>query len=398
MSDDFDNIDISSLLRSYDDRVNKSLKELFDYKIRELNVTQTQALEIMQMTSRSLLAILEGTSSRLDVMSIIKLSKFLEVPMNDIMVLFLESIKNNNLKKVNDIDRRKFILQHFDINELKKEGILEDVSDFDAIERKLVEIFDYSTILDYRKDVLNRAYSSAKLHKPNPMVEYWIEFSRKVFIRINNPNAYDRTALINFFPTIRWHSMNVEKGLWEVVKALYYMGITVIYLPKFKKLHIRGATFSVNKKPCIILTDYRGYYPTLWFALLHELHHVLFDWDDILVNSYHISDKADLYTEVEIEEVANNFAREYLFPEQKMKELMPHINNPKYIQEYAKLNHVHPSIPYIFIAYDKNRNGSWGWVDQFMPDINESLNVVKNISLDMSVRDISAHYINNIYQ
>ncbi|MGE0569388.1 MAG: hypothetical protein AB7O73_15720, partial [Bacteroidia bacterium] len=309
--DNLNDIDISALMRSYDDNIKQNLKQLFELKLSELNTNQTQALEAMQIESRALNSLLTGGSSRVDILSLVKLARFLEISQTEAVDLYLNSLAIQNEYKINDLEKRKFILKNFNISELKKEEIISDTNDFESIENKIVSIFNYSSIFDYRGEVLNLAYSSAKLHSKNQMCDYWIEFSRQIFRKINNINPYDRESLIKYFPTIRWHSMNVEKGIWEVIRQLYRMGITIIYLPKFKSLHIRGATFAVNKKPCIVLTDYKGFYPTLWFALLHELHHVLFDWDDILVNSYHISDEVDLYTKTEVEDVADKFAKDY---------------------------------------------------------------------------------------
>jgi HTH-type transcriptional regulator/antitoxin HigA len=392
--DNIDHIDISALMRSYDDNVRRSLKELFELKISELNINQTQALEALQIESRALNALLTGGSSRVDILSLIKLSQFLDIPQSDAVNLYLDSLKKPNEESINNLEKRKFMLKSFDVNELKKEGILNDTTDFDHIEKTLIELFNYDSIFDYRRDVLNPAYSSSKLYDKSQMSDYWIEYSRQIFRKINNPNSYDRKALINYFPTIRWHSLNVERGLWEVIKVLYRMGITVIYLPKFKKLHLRGATFSVNKKPCIVLTDYKGFYPTLWFALLHELHHVLFDWEDILVNSFHISDKSDLYTQVEIEEVADKFAKDYLFSDEKMEEIQPHLNNPRYVEEFSKLNHVHYSIPYAFWAFEKN---NWGWIRKYMPDINECLGIVEPVSFKLPAAKVAEFNLNKIY-
>lgn len=395
--DNLDDIDISALLRSYDDNVKKSLKEFYMLKLTELNVNQTQALEAMQIESRALNALLTGGSSRVDLFSLIKLARFLEITQTEAINLYLNSLIMLNEEKISDLEKRKFILKNFNITELKKEGVINSTTDFDSMENDLVKIFNYNSIFDFRKDVLFAAYSSSKLHRANQMCEFWIEYSREIFRKIHNTNVYDRKALIEYFPTIRWHSMNVEKGLWEVIRALYRMGVTVMYLPKFKTLHIRGATYAVNKKPCIVLTDYKGFYPTIWFALLHELHHVLFDWDDILVNSYHISykpGKAALYTKTEIEDVADKFAKDYLFSEGKMKEILPHINNPFYVKAYAEQNHVHESIPYAFYAFEKK---NWGYVRKFMPDINMCLGIVKNISFKMSVSAVAEFNFTKIY-
>src|SRR5690606_19754745 len=131
---------------------------------------------------------------------------------------------------------------------------------------------------------------------------------------------------------------------------LYQLGITVVFVPSFPSSHIRGATFCVNDKPCIALTDYVGFYPTLWFALVHELYHVLFDWEEILLNNYHISqeNKLNFDSESQSERDADNFARKYLFSKEKMQEVQSFINNPDLVRHFAISNNVDPSFVYVF--------------------------------------------------
>ena len=144
-----------------------------------------------------------------------------------------------------------------------------------------IHIIIFQNIFEYSEPDINVAFSSGKRAKRNCSVKNWVYLAEQTCIELRNPNNYNRDKLIDYFPQIRWQSMDVENGLVNVVKQLYQLGITVVFIPSFPSLHIRGATFIVNDKPCIALTDYVGFYPTLWFALVHELYHVLFDWDDL---------------------------------------------------------------------------------------------------------------------
>ena len=127
-----------------------------------------------------------------------------------------------------------------------------------------------------------------------------------------------------------------------------------------------------------MLTDYKGFYPTLWHCLIHELYHVLFDWDEINKDaySYHISDDSEeLLTIDERETQADDFARKYLFSKEKMEEVRPFIYNQRYINEVAKDNNVHPSIIHNYFAFDNNKNDRmvWARARRYMPDISRSV-------------------------
>jgi HTH-type transcriptional regulator/antitoxin HigA len=166
-----------------------------------------------------------------------------------------------------------------------------------------------------------------------------------------------------------------------VIKELFKLGITVIFQSSFSSLHLRGATFSVNSKPCIVLTDYKGFYPTLWHALVHELYHVLFDWEKLRNDSYHLSeDLTDDFGIDENEIEADHFAREYLFSKAKSNEIKGRIWSETYVDEIAKNGNVHPSIVYIYNAFDSSSTDRmvWARTRRKMPDIKDAISRIEN--------------------
>jgi Zn-dependent peptidase ImmA (M78 family) len=156
--------------------------------------------------------------------------------------------------------------------------------------------------------------------------------------------------LIEYIPSIRWHTTDVRNGLYQVIRELYTYGVTVIYEPYLTTIYVRGATVPVNDKPCIILTNYSPYYASFWFALMHELSHVLFDWDEIKLNQPHFSGEIDKFDKQEVE--ADEFAREYLFSKDKLKAISGQIGNETFIKRFANAYDIHPSIIYNFYCWD----------------------------------------------
>ena len=172
------------------------------------------------------------------------------------------------------------------------------------------------------------------------------------FDKIPNTNEYDRQELVKIFPTLRAYSLNVENGLRQVFKILFKLGVTVIFIPKNNKdLHIRAATFSINDKPCIAITNYKDLYPTLWFSLFHELYHVLYDWEEVIASEGQGHVSAGMSTGTIDEDAANQFAARYLFDDDKMKEVEPFINKPSFVAKFARSYNVHESIVYALYSY-----------------------------------------------
>lgn len=354
-----------------------TLRERFDKRVEELKITPTTALEILNIEYRALNGILDGTQKRIDFTALSKLARFLGISYSEVIEMYLQSLESKYKDEIGYTDKGKFILKNFDLAALKSVGIIDTINDFDHIEKQIVNLLGLKNLFDYKKDEINAAFSAGKIEPKNSQNRnLWIEYAKVQFEVFSNSYEYNKEALIGYFPNIRWHSTNLEYGLWEVIRALYCLGITVIFQPPLPTLHLRGATFSVRDKPCIILTDYKGYYPTLWFALIHELYHVLFDWEEIQLNKYHLSDEEnDLYTVKKNETDADNFSRQYLFPDNKMQQVRFNLSDDFFINEFAKQNHIDPSIIYIFNAFDKGKEDlkAWPRAVKKMPDIRKAL-------------------------
>jgi Zn-dependent peptidase ImmA (M78 family) len=278
--------------------------------------------------------------------------------------MYVDSLQRNFPSlTVSNPDKVKFIKENFDLAALKKAGVFSSITDFGQIEERLLARLGLRSIYEYRRPELSVAFSSGHFQPKNVLIRsFWIKAATTCLEEISNPYEYDRKALIDFFPQIRWYSTNVEQGLTEVVKILFRIGVTVIYQPPLQGLQLRGATLAVNEKPCIVLTNLQGFYPTLWFALIHELYHVLFDWQDILENRYHLTDDDDQELTVrEREAMADNFAKEYFVPTEKLKSVKRYLTDEAYIEEFAYRNNVHPSFIYIFSAWDANSNNRGPW-------------------------------------
>lgn len=357
-------------------KVKETLEDLFNHKLESLDIPKTTSLNIMGMSIRTLEGILSGEQKMLDYTQLIKLANFLGLDLERTATLYIEKVNevHNVEKDIGQLNEKvKFVNEKFNLAELKKVGLLKSLTDYEDIIKTICKYFGLSDIFDYSEPDMNIAFSSGKRAKENCSVKNWIYLAEQTCIELRNPNSYDRETLIDYFSQIRWQSMDVENGLVNVIKQLYQLGITVVFIPSFPSLHVRGATFVVNDKPCIALTDYVGFYPTLWFALVHELYHVLFDWDDILLSNYHISHEhsKSMFSQSQNEIEADNFAREYLFSKEKTREVSSFINNQEFIRQYAISNNVDPSFAYVFYAYDapKTDKYSWGRAKKLNPNI-----------------------------
>jgi Zn-dependent peptidase ImmA (M78 family) len=273
--------------------------------------------------------------------------------------------------------KANFIVSNFDINSLFKVKFLKSKTDFSHIEDRLNQFFGLDNIYQFGNNKTFPAFSRTRRSSNNLMRDFWVKSAFTHFERINNPYDFDREALVELLPKIRPYTMNIDNGLFIVAQALYIVGVTVIFQPNLPSVQVRGATFLCNKKPCIVLTDYNKNYPTIWFALLHELCHVLYDLESLEKNVFHMTGEPDLF--LVNEDFANDFAREYLFSSEKSSYIAPFINDKLIVSEYAKESQVHPSFVYNFYNYDQYLKGdsmAWSRYKEFFPDVSRAVKIL----------------------
>lgn len=354
MKDDFLNIDriINSALKQRGWIDTLALSELFEHRIEVLGISKNQALKIMDIEHKSFDAFMLGDSPKIDYLIVLKLSTLLDMAPSVFVDKFIQKVSEENARELERTKIRLFIAKHFDLNSLRKSGLIDSVNDFDAAEKKILSFFGYNSVFEYRNNIDMPVYSAGKINSNEYSQKFWVNMAYATFEKIPNPNEYDRQELVKVFPTLRAYSLNIENGLRQVFKILYRIGITAVFIPKMNKdLHIRAATFCINEKPCVAITNYRDFYPTLWFSLFHELYHVLYDWDEISASENNIHVSAGMSSGTIDEDAANDFASRYLFDDDKLKEVEPFIDNPSFVAKFARGYNIHESIVYALYAF-----------------------------------------------
>jgi HTH-type transcriptional regulator/antitoxin HigA len=354
MSDKFLNVDwiLNSALAPKGWMDTLSLLELFNERISQAGISKNQALKIMNIETKSFDAFIQGSATKIDFLTIIKIATFLEMAPSVFIDKFLSKVTEENKSVIEITKVRNHIIKHFDLDALRNSGFIDTVSDFEHVEKKILDFFGYTSVFQYKSNIEIPVYSKGKVSSNEKSLKFWVNMAYATFEKMHNPNEFDRHGLVKIFPSLRAYSLNVENGLLQVSKLLSKLGVTLIFIPKmYKNLHVRAATFCINDKPCIAITNYKDYYPTLWFSLFHELYHVLYDWDEIINSegSTHLS--AGMSTGTIDEDAANEFAARYLFDDEKMEMIKPFIDDRNYVAKVARGYNVHESIVYALYAH-----------------------------------------------
>ena len=368
-----------------DDILNKSfqyngpsLEELLKEKLDESGLTKTQFEKLSGMERRSLDAILDKTSKQTDIIKLLKLAEFLEIDFNEAIIVHFKDRPVEEIKELQSSMDITFINKFFDLKTLISLGFINKNDSLEILKERICKFFDINSIYEYERELNEAFYSRTKKSFSDKMKDFWIKSSYKYFELIDNPNEYKRQNLIDLIPKIKPYTQNVETGLLTVFQALFNIGITIVFQPSLPKTQIRGATFLINDKPCIVITDFNKNYPTIWFALIHELHHVLFDLETIEKTKYHLSGEPDLF--LIQEDKANEFATEYLISSEKMRYIEKMIHNKFMVEKFAKECQIHPCIIYSQYQWRQSEKGNdyWGAFKEYFPNI-------KNITKKLNV-------------
>lgn len=376
---------------------NMTLNDLYQAKKTAIKLSDRQIQRILGMDKNTIDPILKGTAKQVNFINLLKLAHFLGISVNDIVRVYIPELSS---EQIGDIQRAKeagFIIEHFDVACLTKIKFLPPNMSSAQIGDRIKKFFGLESIYDYSINELLPAFSRTRKSSGDLMRDFWIQSAFVQFKGIANPYPYDRPALIELMPRIRPFTRDIKSGLIKVLKALYRVGITVIFQRSIEKVQVRGATMVVDDKPCIVLSDLNKQYPTLWFTLLHELHHVLFDFDDIRKQTYHISnDETDLF--LMNEEKANRFATDYLLNESKQKYAKAYLRSPLTIEALARKWDIHPSIIYSIHCFNTRE---WSLYSKYIPSMEAAIELINTHPFEKenlleSVKEIKELIYNNI--
>lgn len=186
-----------------------------------------------------------------------------------------------------------------------------------------------------------RVSSLAVLEQRDFLVQYRTGVQEVKDINVINANAWVQTAinvgsqmdvelfdkkkLIGFIPEIRKMTTQKPEVFYPKLKELLAScGVALVLLPNLKNCGVNGAVKWFGKEKVVLaLNDRRKYADTFWFALFHELGHVLQQRIKVLLVSE--KNKAGLETNELIQRLENDadeFSQDVLIPRIKYNDFV----------------------------------------------------------------------------
>lgn len=280
----------------------------------------------------------------------IKLMKLLGLTESQLVSAYNNEMAEKELENVEKAERLSYVLRNFDIPTLKKIGIIKPRSRIEDYEKQICVFFGFDSIFQYEDTALmptmfSKSKAAVAQEKEKKMNNFWLKCSIYSFSRIGNPNDYNRDLLIEFMKRISEFTADTVHGYERAVLVLFRIGVTVLTQSYVSGTRAFGVTMILNGKPCIVITDMNKKYHKLWINLIHELYHVINDFEILRNLKYHIS-----YSETpELllnEARADQFALDALVTPSIQKELGRIVAFPYKMKQLANKINVDVSILY----------------------------------------------------
>ncbi len=328
----------------------KSIRELLVEFIDNNSLSKTQVAKILSMNKNSFMDLYNGKTKELKINHVIKIMNLLNIREEELVDLCVRDFDNEEIDNIKRTKKIAFLLNNFDLDGLKKQGFLNSSNDYDEIERRVCKFFGLKSLYEYGKlGSLIPLFSKSKLSieesKKQKMLDFGLKCARLTFESLDNTYEYDQELLVEFMKRIKTFSPDENSGFATVVNVLFKLGVTVVVQNYITRTAVFGLTMVVNDKPCIVISNQGKRYDKLWTTLMHELYHLINDYDYIRKVSYHISDESA--SDIFVDEVAaDKFASDSLLGEQKLEIAAKAINYPYKIQMIADKLNIHSSLIY----------------------------------------------------
>lgn len=340
------------------------LKDILEQKLTEYELSKTKVINLLNIDKDVFDDIINGTAKQPSLINVLKIANFLDLDLNEAVSAILKNQSPESIGSISKSEKALFVAKNFDIKRLSSLGFFISTDDVEYLFNRVSLFFGFSSVKEFEAELNKPLYSRTKRKFTDKMRSFWVKSAYQCFKTINNPNEYSREALKDLIVNLRPYSQDEENGLYTVCKALYNVGVTIIIQNHLPTTQVRGGTFFVNEKPCIVLTDLNKKYTTLWFALIHELHHVLYDLEIVSSETFHLSGEPDLLL---IEDKANQFALDFFCTYEQYQFIKPHIKNQYIVSKFAKEIEIHPAFIYSTFQYYENEAGAnfyWAFKDQ----------------------------------
>lgn len=339
-----------------------SLRKELGMFMENTGMTKTKVAQLLGLPSyKHVTSILEGEED-ITLKCAIAIANLIGISEQQLLDSVYKELKGENGLDLEELRYASFLYSNFDCKALKTLKLFGS-NDTDAqMCERLANYFGYHSIFEYhvpispKSALFSKRKVSAKEKREQLMMNFWLTTAQRSFVEMNNPNEYDRELLKDFvLKRIKQYTNDTDSGFSIAIYVLYQLGVSVLVQDYITGTRAYGVSFIVNGKPCIVLTGLGGHYYKLWTTLLHELYHILNDWDYLQQVGCMISDETqgELFVS---ESDADRFAYNCLIPQSLYGKLELIIDSKVKVNQLAEKLGIHPTIVYgIYLEQEQDK-------------------------------------------
>ena len=331
------------------DSYDSSLLEMVKKFMQENEISESDFAQEIGINRMTFSRIMSG-ERELNFSQAIRLMNVLGLSANQLVDIFYKTCGEVEKSQLEKSEHLAYVTQNFDIPTLKRLGIIKIRSKAEDYETSICQFFGFDSIYQYDDTSLtsvlfSKSRKKVLQEKETKMTIFWLKCAIASFFKIGNPYEYDRELLIQLLKRSAEFTRDEQNGYRRFVLVLYQLGITVLTQSYVSGTKSFGVTMILNGKPFIVISDMNKKYHKLWISLLHELYHVVNDFDMLERMSYHISNPETPELLLN-EDRADQFALNVLINPNIQSQLKKVVPFPVKVNALGKELNVSPSIIY----------------------------------------------------
>lgn len=286
--------------------------------IEDLDITQSEFAKRLETTPKTLSKIINGESAisvdvanKLDKTTGVSLKTWLNLQANyDTKVMEIKNLSNQAEQDICQKIDFKYFKDNGYADPSKKYSILEKIEALRNLLNisSLTLLSEFNPLVSYRH---NQKFTDSSIINSNIMLELATNKARNT-----STTKFSKDKLINKLPEIKKMTLQDPSVFYpQLTKILLDCGIILVALPKLKNAGLNGATKKFKSGSVLLLiTDKDKKEDIFWFSLIHELGHVY--------NKDFISNSDDPEKYYEKEQLADNFAKNFLIPQKSYEQFI----------------------------------------------------------------------------
>src|SRR5580658_6060476 len=130
-----------------------NIAKLIGKRMSDLDLSERQLSSILDIERPSLKRLMDGEAQKVDLLTALKLIQFLGLEFDEFVKMYVSTLPKESIGGLEKVRKANYLVENFDLKTLKKLGFIQSTSDYDEIERKIINQFGLQSIFEYSLEV-----------------------------------------------------------------------------------------------------------------------------------------------------------------------------------------------------------------------------------------------------